>query len=412
MSDDITAEALPGGIDRTTARPDRPRRLQLLDRLLETLWARDLAPHPTLDPDALIAAGGSLPDRSGWQGRLTILCGDLERSARLSPLGRTLAQGQLAAALRDRARLEALWARHPAILDQPLEPPIVVLGQMRSGTTRVQRLLASDDRLGATSFAESWNPVPIDPGRLWFDDRAWRARLGLLLSRALNPGFAAIHPSAAGTADEQIGWHAISLFGSSFDTQWRVPAFTAAVEEGDAVPVYREFRRILQTVLWLRGDDGRRPTVLKIPHMTQHVDALLAVFPGAKLLRLDRDPVAIVASSASLMRNQMEIQSAAVSPHWIGRETLRRVTLRQARMDAALRHADAPHLRLDYAAMTDDWQGEMQCVYRFLGLPFTATTRAGMVKALRRAEKQPLARHRYELRDFGLTAADVRAAVA
>lgn len=403
--------------DRPTKElPPQPRawRLRAADQLLETLWRRGLAPRPSLDPAALIAAipnGNALPDRSGWRRRLAILCDDLEGSARLTAFGRTLAHGQLAAALRDRARLEALWARHPAIAEQPVAAPIVIVGQMRSGTTRLQRLLACDPRLAFTSFAESWNPVPrIDGARL--DDRLWRARIGLALSRLFNPAFSTIHPTAARVADEQIGWYAVSIFGSVFETQWRVPAFTAAVERDDAVPVYREFRRLLQTVSWLRGDDGRHPIVLKIPQFSQDLDAMLATFPDARLLRLDRDPSAVVASSSSLVRNQMELQSDAVDLAWVGRETLRKVALRERRTAEVLRRSPAPRLHLDYQAMTADWEAEMARVYRFLRLPFTASVRAAMATAQRGARRHRLERHRYALTDYGLTDADVRAALA
>lgn len=142
--------------------------------MLERLWASGAAARPSLDPGALVAsaAGEALPDRSGWRRRLSILCDGLRQTAHLTPLGRAIAHGQLAAALRDRVRLEQLWAAHPEILVQPLAPPVVIVGQMRSGSTRLQRLLACDPRLGATTFFESWNPVPLGAVRSRFDDRA------------------------------------------------------------------------------------------------------------------------------------------------------------------------------------------------------------------------------------------------
>jgi hypothetical protein len=408
---------LPASLATTPRTDPLPRawRLRTADRLLEALWSSGAATRPPLDANAFIAAvagAAELPDPSGWRRRLAILCGELEQHAQLTALGRTLAYGQLTAALRDRVRLERLWARHPTVLDQPLAAPIVIVGQMRSGSTRLQRLLACDPRLAATHFYESWNPVPRGGDRGGFDDRAWRARIGLALSRALNPAFGSIHPTSARAADEQIGWHGISIFGAAFETQWRVPNFTAAVEAADTVPVYREFRRLLQTVTWLRGDDGTRRCVLKVPQFAQDLDAILTVFPDATLLRLDRDPADVVASSASLVRNQMQVQSEAVCPAWVGRETLRKVALRERRTGQTLQHADVPVHRIEYAAIGADWEGEMARLYRFLRLPFTPRTRKAMAAMIARSKRHRLERHRYALADYGLTAADVRSAVA
>ena len=393
--------------------PHRRRRLRVADAALEWLWSKGLATRPPLDPEALVEAAGAgrLPDSSGWRRRLHILCEDLGSTAKLTPLGRTMAYGQLTAALRDRARLERLWARRPAILDQPLAPPILIVGQMRSGSTRLQRLLARDPRLAATRFFESWNPVPRALDRGWFDDRIWRARLGLVLTRTLNPDFAAIHPTSWNAPDEQIGWHAISVFGAAFETQWRVPAFTAEVEVADPTEVYREFRRLLQTVTWLRGDDGSRPHVLKIPQFTQDLDAILRVFPDATVLRLDRDPVSVVASSASLAGNQMELQSASVDRRWLGRETLRKVALRHERTEAALRGSAVPQLRIDYAAMSADWEQEIARIYRHLRLPLTPAVRIAMRAELEGSRRHGLHRHRYRLVDYGLSAEQVHAAL-
>ena len=385
-----------------------------MNAILNGLWGKGIASRPSLEPDALIAKAGavSVPDRSGWRGRLELLCADLARDARLTPLGRTLAHGQLVAGLRHRVRAEALWAERPEILERPVAPPIVIVGQMRSGSTRLQRLLACDPRLAATRFYESWNPVPRSALPL-FDDRAWRSRFALAASRLLNPDFDRIHPTRWNAPDEEIGWHSIAVFGASFEAQWRVPRFTAAIETEDALPVYCEFRRFLQTVAHLRGgDDASKRWVLKVPQFTQDLPAILRVFRGATLIRLDRDPVAVVGSSASLVRNQMAIQSNAVCPDWIGRETLRKVALRHRRTEDALAGADANILRLDYAAMSDDWQREMARVYRTLELPLTAAARARMTSFVGSSERGAHAGHRYALADYGLSASEVRAAIA
>jgi hypothetical protein len=384
--------------------------------MLEHAWRRGWLARPVLEPEHLIAAARTrtgledLGSDTGWRDRLRDLTDALHAEAALTPLGTVIAYGQLAAALADRARMHALWRRHPQILEQPISRPIVVLGQMRSGSTRMQRLLACDPRLTHTRFFESWNPVPLGSNR-WVDDRRIRAVVGLRCAQWLNPEFRIIHPTALEAADEEIGLHNVSIFGAAFEAQWRIPSFAAAGEAMDTRPVYAEFRRLLQTVAWLRKERGDRPWVLKLPQFTQDLGSLLAAFPDARLVCLDRQAAAVVGSSASLVHSQMVVQSDAVDPHWIGAEWVRKVALRERRMHAARAAADVPQVDVGFDAIGDDWEREMQRVYRMLGLPLTDAVRARMQRYLDQRRHRRLARHRYTLGAFGLCEAEVERAV-
>ncbi len=392
------------------------RRIALANRALLRSWAKGWTPPPVLEPGALVAAARSstglhdLGDPSVWRERLEVLCRALHEEADLSPLGRTMAYGQLTAALRDRLRARALWARHPEIAAMPFPAPVLVLGQMRSGTTRMQRLLACDPRLRWTRFYESWCPVPA--ARWPVNDRLIRAGAMLAAMRALNPEFDVIHPSGVTSPDEEIGLHASSFHGSVFEAQWRVPSFARYCENADSAPIYSEFRRLLQTLAWLRRDRTARPWVLKVPQLTQDLGAVLATFPDARVVRVEREPVAVVASAASLVRNQMRVQSDAVDDRWIGREWLRKVGLRQDRVTAALAaRPDVPQVGVAFDTMNRDWRGEIRRVYRMLGLELDTALEARMAAYLVRANRG-LDRHRYSVEEFGLTAGEVRAALA
>lgn len=387
---------------------ERDTRLRWADAALSTVWRRGWADVPPLDPGALIAKAeaktGGRVDRnaSGWRTRLDLLCEDLESTAALTPLGRTIAHGQLVAALSNRIRFHALWQQRPEIAQQPITAPIIVVGQMRSGTTRVQRLLACDPRLAYTRFFESWNPMPQRAERRWFDDRKVRGWLAVLSARMLNPKFDTIHPTRWNAPDEEIGLQSVSLFGATFEAQWRVPRFVAAVEADDGAAPYAEFRRLLQTIAWLRQEDGRRPWILKVPQFSQDLSAVLHAFPDARLVFLKRDRQQVIASSASLVRNQMALQSAAVDAEWIGREWTRKITLREQRTAAARARSDAPQVDVAFEDVNADWAQEMTRVYRMLGMPLTQPVLARMRDYVDGAASGSHARHRYRADEFGL----------
>jgi hypothetical protein len=396
---------------------DRPARIDRVNQWLLTAWRRGWASRPSLEPALLVRKAR---DKTGltdlgpaelWRDPLDLLTTSLRGQARLNPLGRVIAHGQLVSIVKNRLRLHALWRRHPDILAQPVRAPVIVVGQMRSGTTRIQRLLACDPRLAHTRFYEGWSPAPRSAASL-YDDRRLRAALALRAAHLINPGFAAIHPTGLHEPDEEIGWQSISLFGSAFEAQWRIPDFVARVERMDAHDVYAEFRRILQTVAWQRRDGARLPWILKVPQFTQDLPALLATFPDARLVCVSREPEAVVGSSASLAYNQMSIQSDHADPRRIGREWLRKVALRETRMMEGLAATDRPQVMLNYDEVDADWRAAMRRVYAMLDMSLTPQVEQLMAAYVARAQRRSVRRHEYDLARFGLTAGQVRAALA
>ena len=385
--------------------PAKRRRQIVADEFLGRAWGKGWLPRPDLDPERLIAAAcgpgrqGDL-EEGGWRQRLDVLTQALEAEAFLNRLGRTIAYGQLVMALRNRLLGQDLWRRHPEIADYPIRSPILVIGQMRSGTTRMQRLLACDPRFAFTRFFESWAPFP---GRASWDDRPLRAWVGLRCAHLINPEFRYIHPTGLREADEEIGLQNMSIFGAAFEAQWRVPSFAAHIEAVDARPIYAEFKRQLQTIGWLRRGERPRPWVLKLPQFAQDAEALLATFPDARIVVVERDRADVVASSASLVRNQMLVQSDHVDGDWIGREWVRKTQLRQARLTAALSGSAAPRATVRFEAFAADWAGEMVRAYAALGLPLTSEVRHRMEAFLTAPEHRALAKHRYSPGDFGLS---------
>lgn len=392
-------------------------RLPRVNALLERAWEQGWSPRPRLEPDAIIAAARKSAARDdfgasdGWRDRLDRLCTALNEEAALNALGTTVAYGQLVAALAGRLRAAALWQRHPEIAQVPIAKPIIIVGQMRSGSTRMQRLLACDPRFTYTRFFESWNPVPRWR-RLPLDDRRWRGWFALQVAHWLNPEFGVIHPVRPHQPDEEIGLHNIALYGAAFEAQWRIPSFARHGEQADSTPTYTEFRRHLQTIRWLRKERHDKPWILKLPQFAQDLDAVLATFPDARLVVLHRDPVQVVGSSASLVHNQMIVQSDRVDRAWIGHEWLRKVALRQRRTAEARQRWSGPSADVDFAAMQSDWCGEIRNVYKQLDLPLDPEAQARMARYMGRRDHRKLQRHAYDIADYALTEDRIRAALA
>ena len=395
--------------------PPRPHPLSrspLVERTcgwLESAWTKGVFSRPTLDPDELFEKAFKDAPSEGEQGlrdesdvadfrlRLSTLCDALAQEAQLNSLGLTIAHGQLVRVIRQRLELGALWSEQPQLAAGPLAPPIIVVGQMRSGTTRLHRLLAADPQFTSTRFCDSWLPVPRKP-----DTRpAWSA-LSLLFARTFDPWLDSIHPFGVTRPDEELGWLACALNHGTYEAQWRVPSFTAFSESRDPAPVYREFARILNTDAHSH-DNAERPRVLKVPQFAEDLPALLAQFPDAKVVLTKRCDVDTAKSAASLVANQMTIQSDDVDMDWIEQEMSRKIALRQSRMDAAMANFSGPQTVVDFDTLGLDWEAEIVRIYNDLGIALPQTSLAAMRGEHERASTSAHHGHSEQYREFAKT---------
>ena len=383
-----------------------------LSRMLDLAWQTGLARRPELRAESIIARAvsreGRSPSPGPWSGRLERLCGALEGEARLNPLGRTIAYGQLVRLVRARIRAERLRDAHPELGCRAILQPVFLLGQMRSGTTRMHRLLACDRHFAVNRLFEQLEPVPpsgpIDP-------RPAKAALAAAMLRRLNPSLAAIHPTGAFAVEEDFGLHAYSIWGAMFEGQWLIPSFAEFVEQADASDAYAEFAGLLRLSGWRRGDEADRRWLLKAPQFSQDVDALLEQFPDARLIVLRRCDEQVVASAASLVWNHARLQSDHVTARAIGAEWLRKTSLRADRLDAALaRHPHVPTVSLDFDEVSRDWRSAVSQVYALIGRKLEPATEARMARYIKSSKLHH--GHRYSLEEFGLDRRQVRDAFA
>lgn len=392
----------------------RPFPLNGLMRGLEHLWERGLQPPADLSWERIVTRAmretglDDLGDTRFLDQQLAVLLPALREEARLNTLGRVIAHGSLLKIVKERLWAEELFRRHPEIDSETIAPPIIVVGPMRSGTTRLQRLVASDPAFSAFRLYESTCPVPWPKSFTQVrDPRISRTRFGLRILTWINPRNAEVHPTGPLEVDEELGLLEHSLHGALIEAQRRVPSFARHCETADMAPAYARMKRLMKLRQWFTGD--RRPLVLKTPQYMADLAHLLAAFPDARFVFTHRDPVSVVASSASLAWNQMVVQSDEVDPHWVGREWLWKT---RHRMDCtnAVRPRIAADRQIDigFEDVNANWPSAVQRIYAHFGLDLTPQARAAMRAYVARAAREhPFAHHRYTLEDFGLARAEV-----
>ncbi|MEL7690999.1 sulfotransferase [Citromicrobium bathyomarinum] len=377
-----------------------------------------VVPPSTLEKEALMSAAveetglGDFGD-PWFEAPFSALLDSIREEAHLNRAGEFAARLQFNKVLCDRLTAIEWFKRHPEILERSIRRPVVIVGPMRSGTTRLHRLLASDRRFSHMRSFETISPVPR-PG---FEDvlagrkRDFRPTLAkriMRVARLANPRTLSIHPTGPFEPEEELGLLVNSMYGMKHEAQWRVPTYGRWCERIDATPAYRHMADLLRLIGWSQQVSEIRPWILKTPQHMLDLPALLEVFPDARIIFTHRDPKKIVGSAASLAWNQTAIYSDDVTPYEVGREWQRKSVLQVERMLAARSLVPAER-RIDvgYDAMDRDWRGTMQRIYAFLDLDMGPAVPA-MERYLDRARGLKRQPHTYSLEQFGISEDEVR----
>src|SRR5262249_24058699 len=127
-------------------------------------------------------------------------------------------------------------------------PPIVIIGQGRTGTTILFDLLAQDPAMRVPRTWEVDKPVPPPETATYESDpRIDEVDATLAGVDLLIPGFRAMHPMGARLAQDCVRIIASDYRSMIFPTQYRVPSYAQWLNfEADMAPGYAWHRIFLQ----------------------------------------------------------------------------------------------------------------------------------------------------------------------
>jgi hypothetical protein len=374
----------------------------------------------TLDSDAVVDAavaatglsdfGGDELGGDAWRQGLDVLVAALRDEARLNELGVAVVAGELEGYLTARLRIVDHRRRHPEIAEAPVVPPVVIVGQGRTGTTILFDLLAQDPGTRVPLTWEVDRPVPPPETATYATDpridevEATLAGIDLVL-----PGFRAMHPMGARLGQECVRITAGDFRSMIFPTQYRVPSYARwLLDEADMASAYRWHRAFLQH---LQSRHPARRWVLKSPGHIWSLGALLREYPDALLVQTHRDPLRIVASIGSLVATLRRLatdestvpEAAAEFAGYILDGLDRSVTARDDGTVPAGRVLD-----LQFADFMADPFRTIRAVYEHLGLE-VAPAIEGRMRAFLAANPQDRhGGHRYTFAETGLAPGELR----
>lgn len=338
---------------------------------------------------------------------LTVLFDSIATQANLSPQGHAMLHEKVLAQLVNRLVIEDYCKRHPEILAQPIDDPVVIVGLPRTGTTLLQRVLATDARFHSAAWWETRYPAPL-PG-----EPAHESARRIALARAeveqmihYIPQILAIHPLDAMQPDEEFMLMEHS-FLCAMDSYANVPRYTAWLAQQDHWEVYAYLKKMLQFLQWQkarRGVQDAQRWVLKTPQHLHTLEVLFKVFPRAKVVLTHRDPTATIPSMASMAHTLWKLYADEPDAREVGRQW-------SAQMQRAVHHAMDVRASLPAERFLDvrfedtvaDPLGVVERVYAFAGMTFPAHVRAAMQAWLAQNGREKRAPHDYTLAQFGLS---------
>lgn len=341
--------------------------------------------------------------------RLALILDCMREDADLSPLGRMTNFMMLVRFASNRLRVEDMFRQHPEIHEVEIRRPIIVAGLARSGTTHLLNLLSADARLRSLPYWEALEPVPVpgeeseNPQR---DPRLLRCRQAIAMQDQVMPLFKLMFNMQAERTHEEIELLAIDFSTMFIENLGIFPRWRDYYIAHDQTPHYEYLKKVLKLLQWLRGPER---WLLKSPQHLEQFGALMNVFPDASVVITHRDPVATVASMATMACYTARMSRDPVRPEQIGRYWSDRITEMLA---ACVRDRDllpsAQSLDIRFHEFMADDLGTVARIYEMAGHPFTPEVQASMQAFLAENPRGKGGRIAYDLSDFGIDEAGLR----
>lgn len=339
-----------------------------------------------------------------WEDPLDRLLYSVNEEAQLSPVGRFITKQRLVNMLEIRLRAENDFRRRPEILEQEIYPVQLICGLQRTGTTKLQRLLAADPENRVLLSWEALNPVPLSDKPDEKEQRIKAARLSERALKLMAPGFFSIHPVEYQQPEEDILLLDITFMSTTAEATMHVPSYAAWLEQTDQSPAYQYMIKLLKHLQWQRP---AKRWVLKSPHHMEFLGVIKKEFPQVQFIWTHRDItqslpsfLSMVAHSQSIFSN--EVSLVQVANHWVSKTQymlLKGMEFRKA-------NPDQHFTDVFYQELVEAPMKALTEIYRSRGA-ISPELRQRFMETEKKNMQNRYGIHSYRLQDFGLNREEV-----
>ena len=339
---------------------------------------------------------------------LRLLLESMDRDLKPTAMGREFGAGTVVGTLAARLHAHEGWKRDPQCLQKPIVKPLVITGIPRTGTTALHKLLSMDPQFQGLEHWLADVPMPRPRREEWERNTHYRtvvANLDAFFRAA--PEMRAAHEMTAHEVDECLEVLKHCFVSNRFASGWNVPSYDAWFQQQDERPAYRYFANTLRLI----GAHDDRVWLLKNPGHIAQLDALLEIFPDARVVQTHRDPGTALPSLCSVLKmSRVVLEGDAVDSRSIGPRECR--YWHEAAMLAIAVRQRSPSRQffdVDHRRFHAEPMRIVHELYDYYGLTLSAEAEAAMRRWIAANPANRLGEHRYAAADFGLDPNEIRA---
>jgi hypothetical protein len=252
---------------------------------------------------------------------------------------------------------------------QQIEPPVIIVGHWRSGTTHLHNVMSQDPQFGRVTLMQAGMPNDF----LTLSGIAQRRLAHQLPEKRLMDNVAV---SAEAPWEEEMALTStgrMSFYHVSFFPKCMQRIFNEAVmfDGGNPVLIASWKHQYLSFLRKVQLAQSGMPLLLKNPANTARISLLREMFPGARFIHIHRDPYKVFVSTVHLYLKAQE----AWGLHKTDRESVvahvldSYPKLMKAFFDERGAVDDKHLADVSFQDLQDDGLGTMATIYRQLDLP-------------------------------------------
>jgi hypothetical protein len=230
-----------------------------------------------------------------YQTGLKVLLQSIDQNAAMHTYGRFIMRILLLNYLNQRLHFVETLKKKPASFETTLNPPWVITGLPRSGTTFLHRLLSTAEGVCGVPYWQLFRPFPRTKAP---DLRRWVAWLELNILRPLYPDMDVKHLLRADVPEEDIWLMGLTFHSPVFWILAPVSGYMQWLCQADRRQAYHDYGLLLR---WYQAAQPEKTLVMKAPDHLLDLDLLLEAVPNARVIQLNRDPATCALSLSSLL---------------------------------------------------------------------------------------------------------------
>jgi hypothetical protein len=342
---------------------------------------------------------------------LTVLHRAYSEEARLDAEGAEAMTRDLVRILANRLWMQRDFLAHPEIREQEIKGPLVIMGVARSGTTKLQKVLAASGDFNFLPFwmnyswaSRSGRPnEPVD-ARIadadahcrWYDGRSPETKLG--------HAFETLEP------EEEAQLSQGCLVSPTFLGYADIPSYAVWLGTRPQSIWFEFLDDCLKYLQWQGLASADKPWVLKSPNYNGLELEILKEFPQARLIMAHRSPLKTLTSMCKLIQcfrvaySEMEPDLNLIVEH----------NYHNMNSHIANRQTNPglPHLDIRFEDIVGDLPRVLQRIYADAGMTLSPTSLERMMQWEQENSMHKHGEFRYSLAELGLDEAVIRERMA